>query len=85
MRCIKKYLDESAQQVLRGRNQQTVGKIGECPIHQGRGHKIHEVGYVSRDVEQIIRDLVDAAINSTRIQMREDVSKRIETGPGSRD
>ena len=35
--------------------------------------KFTEVGYVGRDVEQIIRDLVDSAIAQTREYMREDV------------
>jgi ATP-dependent HslUV protease ATP-binding subunit HslU len=34
------------------------------------------VGYVGRDVEQIVRDLVDAAISETREYMREDVKAK---------
>ncbi|HSG33284.1 MAG TPA: ATP-dependent protease ATPase subunit HslU, partial [Sphingomonadaceae bacterium] len=38
--------------------------------------KFTEVGYVGRDVEQIIRDLVDSAIAQTRDFMREDVKSK---------
>jgi len=38
--------------------------------------KFTEVGYVGRDVEQIVRDLVDAAISMTRDHMREDVKAK---------
>src|SRR5690606_19781091 len=38
--------------------------------------KFTEVGYVGRDVEQIIRDLVEVAIGLTREKMREDVKAR---------
>ncbi|MEM6658983.1 MAG: ATP-dependent protease ATPase subunit HslU, partial [Pseudomonadota bacterium] len=38
--------------------------------------KFTEVGYVGRDVEQIVRDLADAAIVQTREFMREDVKAR---------
>src|SRR5690606_1850876 len=40
------------------------------------GTKFTEVGYVGRDVEQIIRDLVEVAIGLTREKMREDVTAR---------
>jgi ATP-dependent HslUV protease ATP-binding subunit HslU len=38
--------------------------------------KFTEVGYVGRDVEQIVRDLVEAAITQTRERKRKDVSAR---------
>ena len=38
--------------------------------------KFTEVGYVGRDVEQIVRDLVDTAILDTREHMREDVKAK---------
>ncbi|MCB1355264.1 MAG: ATP-dependent protease ATPase subunit HslU, partial [Maritimibacter sp.] len=37
-----------------------------------------EVGYVGRDVEQIIRDLADSAIAQTRERMREEVRARAQ-------
>src|SRR5690606_20580202 len=38
--------------------------------------KFTEVGYVGRDVEQIVRDLTDAAMIETRERMREEVKAR---------
>ena len=37
---------------------------------------VTEVGYVGRDVDQIVRDLVDVAMIETRARMREDVKAR---------
>ena len=43
------------------------------PFLKVEATKFTEVGYVGRDVESIIRDLVEVAINLTREKMREDV------------
>lgn len=50
-----------------------LAKLAKAPFIKVEATKFTEVGYVGRDVEQIIRDLVDSAINQTREQMREDV------------
>jgi ATP-dependent HslUV protease ATP-binding subunit HslU len=50
-----------------------LAKLARAPFIKIEATKFTEVGYVGRDVEQIIRDLVDAAIAQTRDQMREDV------------
>ncbi len=50
-----------------------LAKLARAPFIKVEATKFTEVGYVGRDVEQIIRDLVDAAILQTREQMREDV------------
>ena len=50
-----------------------LAKLADAPFIKVEATKFTEVGYVGRDVEQIIRDLVDAAIAQTREQMREDV------------
>ncbi len=50
-----------------------LAKLARAPFIKVEATKFTEVGYVGRDVEQIIRDLVDAAIAMTREQMREDV------------
>lgn len=56
-----------------------LAKLAKAPFLKVEATKFTEVGYVGRDVEQIIRDLVDAAIVLTREQMREDVkSKALE-------
>jgi ATP-dependent HslUV protease ATP-binding subunit HslU len=53
-----------------------LAKLAKAPFLKVEATKFTEVGYVGRDVEQIIRDLVDAAIAMTRDQMREDVKAR---------
>ena len=50
-----------------------LAKLAKAPFIKVEATKFTEVGYVGRDVEQIIRDLVDAAILQTRETMREDV------------
>ncbi|WP_147126540.1 ATP-dependent protease ATPase subunit HslU [Shimia ponticola] len=53
-----------------------LAKLARAPFLKVEATKFTEVGYVGRDVEQIIRDLVDAAIIMTRDHMREDVKAR---------
>jgi ATP-dependent HslUV protease ATP-binding subunit HslU len=50
-----------------------LAKLARAPFLKVEATKFTEVGYVGRDVEQIIRDLVDASIAMTREHMREDV------------
>lgn len=50
-----------------------LAKLARAPFIKVEATKFTEVGYVGRDVEQIIRDLVDSAIAMTRDQMRDDV------------
>ena len=53
-----------------------LAKLAKAPFIKVEATKFTEVGYVGRDVEQIIRDLVDSAIAMTRDQMREDVKAK---------
>ncbi|MBY6135576.1 ATP-dependent protease ATPase subunit HslU [Leisingera sp. XS_AS12] len=50
-----------------------LAKLARAPFIKVEATKFTEVGYVGRDVEQIIRDLVDNAIAQTREYMREEV------------
>ncbi|MGH1330078.1 MAG: ATP-dependent protease ATPase subunit HslU [Paracoccaceae bacterium] len=50
-----------------------LAKLARAPFIKVEATKFTEVGYVGRDVEQIIRDLADSAIAQTREYMREDV------------
>ncbi|MFD2741264.1 ATP-dependent protease ATPase subunit HslU [Sulfitobacter aestuarii] len=50
-----------------------LAKLARAPFLKVEATKFTEVGYVGRDVEQIIRDLLDSAIAMTREFMREDV------------
>jgi ATP-dependent HslUV protease ATP-binding subunit HslU len=53
-----------------------LAKLARAPFLKVEATKFTEVGYVGRDVEQIVRDLVDAAVIQTRDYMREDVKAR---------
>ncbi len=53
-----------------------LARLARAPFLKVEATKFTEVGYVGRDVEQIVRDLVDIAIVQTREQMREDVNSR---------
>ena len=55
-----------------------LAKLAKAPFLKVEATKFTEVGYVGRDVEQIIRDLVDAAIVMTREHMREDVKSKAQ-------
>ena len=55
-----------------------LAKLARAPFLKVEATKFTEVGYVGRDVEQIIRDLVENAITQTREYMREDVKARAE-------
>ena len=53
-----------------------LAKLAKAPFLKVEATKFTEVGYVGRDVDSIIRDLVDTALVDTRARMREDVSAR---------
>ena len=50
-----------------------LAKLAKAPFLKVEATKFTEVGYVGRDVEQIVRDLVDSAIIMIREQKREEV------------
>ena len=53
-----------------------LAKLARAPFIKVEATKFTEVGYVGRDVEQIIRDLIENAIIDTREHMREDVAAK---------
>jgi ATP-dependent HslUV protease ATP-binding subunit HslU len=53
-----------------------LARLAKAPFLKVEATKFTEVGYVGRDVEQIVRDLVDAAIAMVREDMRERVKAR---------
>ncbi|MDU8942523.1 ATP-dependent protease ATPase subunit HslU [Ovoidimarina sediminis] len=61
-----------------------LAKLARAPFLKVEATKFTEVGYVGRDVEQIIRDLVEAAITMMREQMREDVKARAQQNAENR-
>jgi len=71
-----------------------LAKLADAPFIKVEATKFTEVGYVGRDVEQIVRDLVEVAISQSRERRRKDVQARAEmaaedrvldalVGPGS--
>ncbi len=61
-----------------------LAKLARAPFIKVEATKFTEVGYVGRDVEQIIRDLMDAAIVQVRENMREDVKAKAEAAAEER-
>ncbi len=53
-----------------------LAKMAEAPFIKVEATKFTEVGYVGRDVEQIIRDLVEVGINLVREKKREAVKAK---------
>jgi ATP-dependent HslUV protease ATP-binding subunit HslU len=55
-----------------------LAKLANAPFLKVEATKFTEVGYVGRDVEQIVRDLVEIAINMTRERLRKEVQASAE-------
>jgi ATP-dependent HslUV protease ATP-binding subunit HslU len=55
-----------------------LAKLAGAPFIKVEATKFTEVGYVGRDVEQIVRDLVEVAIGLTRERKRKDVHARAQ-------
>jgi ATP-dependent HslUV protease ATP-binding subunit HslU len=53
-----------------------LARLAGAPFLKVEATKFTEVGYVGRDVEQIVRDLVEIAIAQTRERKRKDVEAR---------
>ena len=55
-----------------------LAKLAQAPFIKVEATKFTEVGYVGRDVESIVRDLMDAAIKLTREAAKKQVKSRAE-------
>ena len=55
-----------------------LARLAAAPFLKVEATKFTEVGYVGRDVEQIVRDLVEVAILQTRERKRKDVQARAQ-------
>jgi ATP-dependent HslUV protease ATP-binding subunit HslU len=55
-----------------------LARLANAPFLKVEATKFTEVGYVGRDVEQIIRDLVEISLSIVREQKREEVTARAE-------
>ena len=55
-----------------------LARLAQAPFLKVEATKFTEVGYVGRDVEQIVRDLVEVGIAQTREKRRKDVRARAQ-------
>ena len=55
-----------------------LSKLAEAPFVKVEATRFTEVGYVGRDVEQIVRDLVEIAIAMEKIKKRKEVSAKAQ-------
>ena len=61
-----------------------LAKLAHAPFLKVEATKFTEVGYVGRDVDQIVRDLVEVAVAQIREQRREDVRATAEANAEKR-
>ncbi len=61
-----------------------LAKLANAPFLKVEATKFTEVGYVGRDVEQIVRDLVEVSIGLTRQTKREAVKAKAEAAAENR-
>ena len=61
-----------------------LAKLAGAPFLKVEATKFTEVGYVGRDVEQIVRDLVEVAIGMTREARRKDVAVKAQVAAENR-
>ena len=55
-----------------------LARLAQAPFLKVEATKFTEVGYVGRDVESIIRDLVEVALKLTRERLRKEVAAQAE-------
>src|SRR5882672_6786774 len=53
-----------------------LAKIADAPFVKVEASKFTEVGYVGRDVESMVRDLVDHAVNMVKARKKEEVKEK---------
>ncbi len=61
-----------------------LAKLARAPFIKVEATKFTEVGYVGRDVESIIRDLVEVSLTMTRERMRKEVTAKAEAAAEER-
>src|SRR5688572_3810951 len=61
-----------------------LAKLANSPFLKVEASKLTEVGYVGRDVESMIRDLVDIAIDMVRNEKRQEVADKADANAEER-
>jgi ATP-dependent HslUV protease ATP-binding subunit HslU len=61
-----------------------LAKLAQAPFIKVEATKFTEVGYVGRDVDSIVRDLVEASVTMLRDSSRKDVHAKAEVGAEDR-
>ena len=61
-----------------------LARLVKAPFVKVEATKFTEIGYVGRDVESIVRDLVEVAINTTKKEQRKAVSVKAQTAAEER-
>src|ERR1700726_2841393 len=61
-----------------------LARLAQAPFVKVEATKFTEVGYVGRDVEQIVRDLVEIAIGMARARRRKEVEPKAEVAAEDR-
>ncbi len=61
-----------------------LARLAEAPFVKVEATKFTEVGYVGRDVESIVRDLLEVSISMTREKLRAEVRARAEAAAEDR-
>ncbi len=61
-----------------------LAKLADAPFIKVEATKFTEVGYVGRDVEQIIRDLLEVSINNNRKSLKNEIKAKAEVNAEKR-
>ena len=80
----EEHPDDRAHGRGQDRDLAAAGEAGRAPFLKVEATKFTEVGYVGRDVEQIVRDLVEVAIGMVRERRRKEVVAKAEANAEER-